>query len=652
MKQLIFILALCCHFLISLAAPSGVRTDSLERLLSAMPHDSLRLQTIQSITRMEQTTPKCIYYSNMLLKEAVAQDNPKYAGIALYFQVIYYYNQNELDSVIQKIADLEPYARKAGLWDYYFDSQRCQIDLYSYREQIELAINKSLEMYKKAQEANNIRGLIGAKQCLANAYMGTGRWKEGKQALEEAHKLLPQMNNVIVRNSVLCQLISLSKANKDLQDQKKYLDEQKKILSDYIAENPTMKEAFQDPMIFNDIYYTYYYVEMEQPQLALQHLKKGNEYLTPNTYFMYRVLYHDAHASYYRLCKEYNRAISQLDSTVILLKDAFSSDYVNQLSIKADILTEAGRSLEAIPIYEKVIQMKDSLVTELSDKQMNLIQDNYHVDKMKLEEEQLKSKIQLLVFCIIAITLLVLIFFTIRAYQVRKALKTAESETRKATLMIEKANETKNHFLSNMSYNIRIPLNGVVGFSQLIASEPNMNESTRQEYSAIIQKNSEELIQLVNDVLDLSRLEANMMKFQIQTYDVIALCNDAIYMAQMHNEGAISILFSTNIDAQNITTDTGRITQTLLSTLVYPDKSKEKRKIIFTVNRDDTSKIIHFQIINSPLADPKYHSQQVSIRHEINDLLLKHFGGSYAVTTDKQGGQVIDFTLPPDSISG
>lgn len=118
--------------------------------------------------------------------------------------------------------------------------------------------------------------------------------------------------------------------------------------------------------------------------------------------------------------------------------------------------------------------------------------------------------------------------------------------------MIEKANETKNHFLSNMSYNIRILLNGVVGFSQLIASEPNMDESTRQEYSAIIQKNSEELIQLVNDVLDLSRLEANMMKFQIQTYDVIALCNDAIYMAQMHNEGAISILFSTNIDAQNI----------------------------------------------------------------------------------------------------
>ena len=652
MKRLIFIFALCCHILISLAVSSTTNADSLERLLPDMPHDSLRLHTIQSITRMEQTSPKCIYYSNMLLKEAITQNNPKYAGIALYFQVIYYYNQNELDSVVKKISDMEPYARQAGLWDYYFDSQRCQIDLYSYREQIELAINKSLEMYKKAQEAKNIRGLIGAKQCLANAYMGTGRWKEGKQALEEAHKLLPQMNNVIVRNSVLCQLISLSKANKDLQDQKKYLDEQKKILSDYIAENPTMKEAFQDPMIFNDIYYTYYYVEMKQPLLALQHLEKSTEYLTSNTYFMYRVLYHDAYSSYYRLCKEYNRAINQLDSTVVLLKDAFSSDYVNQLSAKADILTEAGRSQEAIPIYEKVIQMKDSLITELSDKQMNLIQSNYHIDKMELEEEQLKSKIQLLVFCIIAIALIILIFFTIRAYQVRKALKIAESETRKATLMIEKANETKNHFLSNMSYNIRIPLNGVVGFSQLIASEPNMDENTRQEYSAIIQKNSEELIQLVNDVLDLSRLEANMMKFQIQTYDAIALCNDAIYMAQMRNEGVIEILFKANISTQDITTDTGRITQALLSTLIYPDKSKERRKITFTVNQSDTSGIIHFQIINSPLADPKYHSQQASIRHEINKLLLKHFGGDYIVTTDKHGKHTIDLTLPPDSISG
>jgi tetratricopeptide (TPR) repeat protein len=205
MRQLTITLILSCHILTTIAVgtPSSLKRDSLERVLTSMPHDSARLQMIQDITRMEQINPNCIRYSDMLLQEAIAQNNPKYAGTTLYFQVIYYYNQNELDSVTLKLERMEPFVREGNLWNYYFDAQRCQIDLYSYREQIELAINKSLEMYQKAQEANNVRGLIGAQQCLANAYMGTGRWEEGKKALEEAHRLLPKLDNVIVRNSVL-----------------------------------------------------------------------------------------------------------------------------------------------------------------------------------------------------------------------------------------------------------------------------------------------------------------------------------------------------------------------------------------------------------------------------------------------------------------
>lgn len=94
MRQLTVILILSCHILTAIATgtPSSVKRDSLERLLTSMPHDSARLQMIQDITRMEQTNPNCIRYSDMLLQEAVAQNNPKYAGTALYFQIIYYYN--------------------------------------------------------------------------------------------------------------------------------------------------------------------------------------------------------------------------------------------------------------------------------------------------------------------------------------------------------------------------------------------------------------------------------------------------------------------------------------------------------------------------------------------------------------------------------
>ena len=68
---------------------------------------------------------------------------------------------------------MEPYARKSQTWDLYFDALRFQIDLCTYEEQYELAINEANLMYERAQKVNCARGLIGAKQCLGNVYIST-----------------------------------------------------------------------------------------------------------------------------------------------------------------------------------------------------------------------------------------------------------------------------------------------------------------------------------------------------------------------------------------------------------------------------------------------------------------------------------------------
>ena len=141
-----------------------------------------------------------------------------------------------------------------------------------------------------------------------------------------------------------------------------------------------------------------------------------------------------------------------------------------------------------------------------------------------------------------------------------------------------------------------------------------MIESTRKEFATIIQKNTEELMQLVNDVLDLSRLEANMMKFQIHEYDVVSLCNDAIYMARMKGEGYIDILFKTDIPMQNIITDTARLTQTLLDLLTYPDRCNKQREITFTLSRDvDTCPYCQFPVGRSGIHISK---SQYPTRHQ------------------------------------
>ena len=207
MKRFILILIACC--LASGAYADGqTEADSLYRVAQTLPHDSTRLEMLKKLAQIEQLTPKCITYSNLLREEATLQNNDKYNTIAAYLHTVYYYNQSNRDSVKKWLDIMEPYARKSKTWDLYFDALRFQTDLYTYEEQYELAINEANQMFERAKKVDCVRGLIGAKQCLGNAYIGTERWDEGMKALEEAYQLSSRTDNAVVRISILCQLIA------------------------------------------------------------------------------------------------------------------------------------------------------------------------------------------------------------------------------------------------------------------------------------------------------------------------------------------------------------------------------------------------------------------------------------------------------------
>ena len=172
---------------------------------------------------------------------------------------------------------------------------------------------------------------------------------------------------------------------------------------------------------------------------------------------------------------------------------------------------------------------------------------------------------------------------TIRIYLLRKRLIKEERKIQKLNLVTEEANEMKGNFLANMSYNIRVSLNNVLGFSQIITQEnENISDEEWKEYSEIIQTNSNDLINMVNNVLDLSRLEAGKTKWQIQEYDIIILCSDVISMLRMQDGGKIDLDFQTDIESLLIPVDVARFTQLLLSTLTYPDSCDEERAVSFS----------------------------------------------------------------------
>ena len=464
--------------------------------------------------------------------------------------------------------------------------------------------------------------------------------------------MLTAQENPVVRISVLSQLVSVTKEKKDNKKMLKYLQELENVLDKHISKNPSLKEGFADVYLFNELFYTYYYLNIHQPKRAYPHLQKSGKYLNEDTYFMYKVLYFDTHAKYYQEIGEYMQASDYIDTTLTMLKKDFTSDYAEQLLEKARIWKQAEQSEKAIPLYEQALAIKDSAATVLSNTQMEQIKNKYHTERTELEQEKQNNKTQLSYLIFIFVILILLFIFMARLFTVRKALKHSENEIRKATENVRKTNEIKNRFLSNMSYNIRTPLNNVVGFSQLIACEPDIDKETRQEYSNIIHRSTEVLMRLVNDVLDLSRLEAQMMKFQLQDYDIIELCKEVCYMAHIKNEQTgIKVQFSADTDSQIIRTDTARLTQALLSTLVYPQgKEQQQERIIrFTVSR--SGNMIHFRISNSPLAERAFVSQETIIRHDINRLLLKHFGGDYLADNKTSEEPEIVFIYPITSES-
>ncbi len=255
-----------------------------------------------------------------------------------------------------------------------------------------------------------------------------------------------------------------------------------------------------------------------------------------------------------------------------------------------------------------------------------------------------KYQIWLIVIaCLAAVTgMCILLFFFLRMRRLKNELEVSEKKLRRAKEQAEESNRLKSAFLANMSHEIRTPLNSIVGFSNILAATDCTKEE-QQGYFEIINTNSELLLRLINDILDVSRLEADKILFNFEKQDVVQICRQVLATVSYSRQSNNEFILDTSCKQLFIRTDNQRLQQVLINLLSNAAKFTNKGKITLSLEVDKKSKKVIFSVTDTGCGIPLEKQKQVFERFEKLDDYVQGTGLGLAICrliTQKWGGKI------------
>lgn len=257
---------------------------------------------------------------------------------------------------------------------------------------------------------------------------------------------------------------------------------------------------------------------------------------------------------------------------------------------------------------------------------------------------------------LLAVTLLVL---HSRNKKLRVKLVEHEAELIEAKERAEESDKLKSAFLANMSHEIRTPLNAIVGFSNLLCTEdPDPEEKLR--YNNFISKNSDILLTLISDILDISRLETDQIKFVYQNEDILSICNQVLNTIKHQRKPEIEYVVDPECKSYYLFTDHHRLTQVLLNLTANANKFTEKGSITIKYVVDNQHREVVFSVTDTGCGIPKEKHESVFLRFgKLNEFtqgtglglaicsqIVKRFGGKIWIDSEYTSGTRFCFSIP------
>lgn len=236
-------------------------------------------------------------------------------------------------------------------------------------------------------------------------------------------------------------------------------------------------------------------------------------------------------------------------------------------------------------------------------------------------------------------------------------LKETQAKLTEARDRAEEADRLKTAFLANMSHEIRTPLNAIVGFSGLVCQAESDEE--RAQYHQIIEQNSNLLLQLVSDILDLSAVEAGTMEFSMQPINPSAFCADLVHSLQGKTQPGVELLVDGALPDCRLMSDPNRLQQVLTNFISNAIKFTHQGSIRVGCRLGEGERI-RFYVADTGIGIPPEKQQAVFERFVKVDSfvqgtglglplcqsIIRHLGGEIGLESQPGKGSTFWFTLP------
>lgn len=238
--------------------------------------------------------------------------------------------------------------------------------------------------------------------------------------------------------------------------------------------------------------------------------------------------------------------------------------------------------------------------------------------------------------------LFVSLYFYYHTKKLKDELEVSEGALREAKERAEESSRLKSAFLANMSHEIRTPLNAIVGFSDVL-SAGGASEEEQRDYFEIIKTNSDLLLRLINDILDVSRLEADRVILSLESCNVVQICQQVVASVAQARRSTNQFLFECEREVVEMRTDVQRLQQVVINLLSNADKFTKEGTITLKLEPDTAGNVAVFSVTDTGCGIPLDKQKRVFERFEKLNEYVQGTGLGLSIcklTVEKWGGEI------------